>query len=212
MGFHFPVNFNRPFLSAGITEFWRRWHISFSTWIRDYIYVPLASRRRGESAIHRNLMITMMVAGLWHGASWNFVLWGAYFGALLSLERMWRVWRRRHPAGEGAVDFHALQVAVTFLLFAVSAPLFRLPGFGDAVHVFKQMFTGPAGGCVLNSWQIGLLVLSLIAAQAEEKFEWFRKLAAGPAWAYAAGLTLLLFCLTLFGVTDATVPFIYFQF
>ena len=211
-GFHFPVNFNRPFLSASITELWRRWHISFSTWIRDYIYLPLASRRRGNSAIYRNLMITMMLAGLWHGASWNFVLWGAYFGALLSLERMWRVWRRRHPAGAGVVDLHALQVVVTFLLFVLGAPLFRLPGFGDAAHVFQQMFSGPPGECVLNSWQIGLLVLSLIAAQAEEKFEWFRKLAAGPAWAYAAGLTLLLFCLTLFGVTDATVPFIYFQF
>ncbi|MFB3776599.1 MAG: MBOAT family protein [Bryobacteraceae bacterium] len=212
MGFHFPVNFNRPFLSASITELWRRWHISFSSWIRDYIYVPLASGRRGETAIYRNLMITMMLAGLWHGASWNFILWGAYHGVLLSVERMWRVWRRRHRAGAGVVDLHAAHVVLTFLVFAMGAPLFRLAAFSDAAHVLKQMFSGVPGVCLLNSWQIALLVGSLVAAQAEEKLGWFKRLAAGPSWAYAAGLAAMLLCLELFAVTDITVPFVYFQF
>jgi alginate O-acetyltransferase complex protein AlgI len=214
MGFHFPPNFNRPFLASSITELWRRWHISLSTWIRDYVYVPLATGSRGEVAIYRNLMITMMVAGLWHGASWNFIVWGAYHGVLLSIERMWRVWRRRHhsPAGEGVVDLHLVQVACTFLLFAAGAPFFRLAGFSDAMHVVKQLFVGPPGAILLNSWQFGLLAISLVVAQAEEKLGWFERIATGPVWAYAAGLTLIFLCLMLFGVTDNYVPFVYFQF
>jgi alginate O-acetyltransferase complex protein AlgI len=212
MGFHFPVNFNRPFLSSSITELWRRWHISLSTWIRDYIYVPLASGRKGDAAIYRNLIITMTVAGLWHGASWNFILWGAYNGVLLSIERMWRVWRRRHRSSPGVIDWHPAQVALTFLVFSMGAPFFRLPHFSQATNVLGKMFSGPAGAVTLNAWQIALLLLSLGAAQAEEKFQWFERMAKGPVWAYAAGLTAMLFCLMLFAVTDNYVPFIYFQF
>ena len=213
LGFHFPANFNRPFLAANLTELWRRWHISFSTWIRDYIYVPLASGRRGEASIYGNLMITMALAGLWHGASWNFIVWGAYHGTLLCFERMWRVRHRRRPqGGESVVDLHLLQVACTFLLFAMGAPFFRLAAFSDAMHVVGQLFTGPPGTILLNSWQIGLLALSLVVAQGEEKFRWFERIATGPVWVYAGGLTLLLVCLALFGVTDNYVPFVYFQF
>ena len=212
LGFHFPVNFNRPFLSASITELCRRWHISLSTWIRDYIYVPLASGRRGDRAIYRNLIITMTLAGLWHGASWNFVLWGAYNGVLLSVERMWRVRRRRKRAGTVVVDLHALQVVCTFLVFSMGAPFFRLASFTDAVHVLKAMFAGPPGTVLLNPWQIGLLLVSLGAAWAEERYNWFDRISKGPEWAYAAGLAAMLLCLSLFAVTDNYVPFIYFQF
>ena len=212
LGFRFPENFNRPFLTEGITEFWRRWHISLSNWIRDYIYFPLAARSRGEAAIYRNLMITMTLSGLWHGASWNFVIWGMYNGVLLSFERMWFVWRRKHSAGEGVVDLHLFQVACTFLLFTIGMPLFRLRSFPDAVHVLKQLFNGPPGEFLLNTWQFGLLIISLALAQAEEKFGLFERIATGPVWAYAASLTLILLCLMLFGVTDNYVPFVYFQF
>ena len=86
LGFHFPENFRRPYLAQSVTEFWRRWHISLSTWLRDYLWFPLSANRRGGLSTYRNLMITMLLGGLWHGASWNFVLWGGWHGALLSAE------------------------------------------------------------------------------------------------------------------------------
>ncbi|MDP8980953.1 MAG: MBOAT family protein [Acidobacteriota bacterium] len=212
LGFHFPVNFNRPFLAASMTEFWRRWHISLSTWLRDYVYIPLATRRSGEGFLHVNLMITMIVAGLWHGASWNFVVWGAYNGVLLSLERAWRVWRRRRPAVPATVDLHALQVCCTFLLFSAGAPFFRLAKFSDAVAVIGQMFHGSPGVILFNSWQIGLIAVSFFLARWEESKGWFERLVTGPVWAYAGAMTLILICLELFGVTESVVPFVYFQF
>ena len=90
LGFHFPVNFRRPYLASSITDFWHRWHISLSRWLRDYLYIPLGGNRDGRLKTYRNLMLTMLLGGLWHGASWNFVAWGGYHGALLSIERMFR--------------------------------------------------------------------------------------------------------------------------
>src|SRR5579863_624435 len=92
-GFHFPENFRRPYLSASITEFWRRWHMTLSRWLRDYIYISLGGNRRGAWRTYLNLMLTMLIGGLWHGASWNFVIWGGYHGALLAVERS--VWGRQ---------------------------------------------------------------------------------------------------------------------
>ena len=90
LGFHFPINFRRPYLASSITEFWRRWHISLSSWLRDYLYIPLGGGRCGRWRTWRNLMVTMLPGGLWHGASWNFLVWGGYQGALLSIERALR--------------------------------------------------------------------------------------------------------------------------
>jgi alginate O-acetyltransferase complex protein AlgI len=86
-GFHFPPNFRRPYLASSITEFWRRWHISLSTCLRDYLYIPLGGNRHGPIRTYRNLILTMLLGGLWHGASWNFAIWGGYHGVLLSVER-----------------------------------------------------------------------------------------------------------------------------
>jgi alginate O-acetyltransferase complex protein AlgI len=87
LGFEIPINFRYPYLARTITDFWRRWHISLSSWLRDYLYVPLGGNRHGTFATYRNLLLTMALGGLWHGASWNFVLWGLYQGGLLALER-----------------------------------------------------------------------------------------------------------------------------
>ncbi len=81
LGFHFPKNFERPYLAGSVTEFWRRWHMSLSRWLRDYLYIPLGGNRRGRWMTYRNLMFTMLLGGLWHGASWNFLLWGGWHGA-----------------------------------------------------------------------------------------------------------------------------------
>ena len=121
LGFHFPVNFRRPYLASSITDFWRRWHISLSTWLRDYLYIPLGGNRHGRWMTYRNLMITMLLGGLWHGASWNFVIWGGYHGALLSVERVFRGdrqirkdWNWLYPA-EGDRDFRPGHDRVGFL-------------------------------------------------------------------------------------------------
>jgi alginate O-acetyltransferase complex protein AlgI len=95
LGIEIPINFNHPYLARSITDFWRRWHISLSSWLRDYLYIPLGGNRRGPRMAYRNLMVTMVLGGLWHGAHWNFVLWGFYQGFLLSVERLFS--RRREP-------------------------------------------------------------------------------------------------------------------
>ena len=86
-GFDFPENFNYPYISKSITEFWRRWHISLSTWFRDYVYIPLGGNRKGKLITFRNIFIVWALTGFWHGASWNFLLWGIYFGTILMLEK-----------------------------------------------------------------------------------------------------------------------------
>lgn len=89
LGFHFNLNFNSPYKSASITEFWRRWHISLSSWLRDYLYISLGGNRHGKFRQYLNLIITMFLGGLWHGASWNFVLWGTFHGVALALHKAW---------------------------------------------------------------------------------------------------------------------------
>jgi alginate O-acetyltransferase complex protein AlgI len=88
LGFHFPINFDQPYRALGITDFWRRWHITLSSWLRDYLYVPLGGNRKGPVRTYVNLSATMLLGGLWHGASWTFVVWGAYQGAWLVIERL----------------------------------------------------------------------------------------------------------------------------
>jgi len=123
LGVELMVNFNRPYLAANPSDFWRRWHISLSTWLRDYLYVPLGGNRGGPAKTYRNLMITMLLGGLWHGAAWNFILWGAYHGALLAFHRLVVVDRRLWSIGDGRIGravsrvlmFHA--VCYGWLLF-----------------------------------------------------------------------------------------------
>src|SRR6204780_565996 len=102
LGFHFPVNFRRPYLAASITDFWHRWHISLSRWLRDYLYIPLGGNRHGRLRTYRNLMLTMLLGGLWHGAAWTFVAWGGIHGAGLACERFFD--DRRRAAGRARRD------------------------------------------------------------------------------------------------------------
>ena len=137
LGFHFPVNFRRPYLAASITDFWRRWHISLSTWLRDYLYISLGGNRHGRWMTYRNLMLTMLLGGLWHGASWNFVIWGGYHGALLSLER---VFRGNRPVREDWNWLYPLKAAVTFALVMIGWVFFRAADLPQSLQVLSQMF------------------------------------------------------------------------
>jgi D-alanyl-lipoteichoic acid acyltransferase DltB (MBOAT superfamily) len=117
LGYRFPQNFNRPYAAPNVSEFWRRWHISLSTWLRDYLYVPLGGNRRGTLRTYVNLFVTMLLGGLWHGANYTFILWGAYQGGLLAIHRLLRErgWLEVLPTrGLSGRLVHAASVLLTF--------------------------------------------------------------------------------------------------
>lgn len=135
LGFRFPPNFLSPYRAHSMTELWRRWHVSLSTWLRDYLYVPLGGNRNGEGIAQRNVVITMLLGGLWHGASWTFLLWGAWHGLFLAFER-----RLGKVAPYGRLPRTA-QVALTFLIWTLGLVLFRC----QTIDELGQMAAGLAG-------------------------------------------------------------------
>src|ERR1700729_2993921 len=171
LGFHFPVNFRRPYLASSITDFWHRWHISLSRWLRDYLYIPLGGNRHGRLETYRNLMLTMLLGGMWHGPSWNFVIWGGYHGALLSLERMFRGNRSAEPARW--TIFYPLQAVITFGLVVIGWVFFRAATFHDSIYILHQMFFVPHGPQIIPQWLKYLALITLLLALLEEKKEWF---------------------------------------
>jgi alginate O-acetyltransferase complex protein AlgI len=211
LGFHFPINFRRPYLAFSVTDFWHRWHISLSRWLRDYLYIPLGGNRGGALKTYRNLMVTMLLGGLWHGASWNFVIWGGYHGALLSIERA--AGRKRFLDSPGAA-MYPLRAVLTFVLVCVGWVFFRAVNLKDSLYVLGQMFAGEwsTSGVLVPVWLLCLVGVTLGIALMEEKLNCIERLTRGPAWAYAAAIIALLFTVELIGVTEQSVPFIYFQF
>lgn len=141
LGFRFPINFNSPYQAYSITNFWQRWHISLSTWLRDYLYIPLGGNRFGLSRTYANLFVIMFLGGLWHGASWNFVIWGSLHGLFLAAERalpdrsLWATLPR------------FVQTALTFTVVSLLWVLFRAPDLPGAADFYARLFTfAPAGG------------------------------------------------------------------
>jgi alginate O-acetyltransferase complex protein AlgI len=208
LGFHFPMNFRRPYLAFSITDFWHRWHMSLSRWLRDYLYIPLGGNRHGALNTYRNLMLTMLLGGLWHGASWNFVIWGGYHGALLSMERMAG---RKYFQESTHWVLYPFRAVLTFGLVCIGWVFFRAATLSDSLYVIHQMFAWHGRPLVPISL-VCLVALSLVFAILEEKFEWIERLARGPAWAFAAVVITLLLSVELIGVTEKAVPFVYFQF
>lgn len=151
MGFRFIENFNNPYLSTSITDFWRRWHISLSTWLRDYLYIPLGGSRKGPVRTYINLFLTMLLGGLWHGANWTFILWGAWHGAILAIERYCGI--------TGMVPAHAFARIVltlfTTILVMIGWVLFRAHTLSDAINFYSGMI-GMNGLGLSDSfaWQI----------------------------------------------------------
>jgi alginate O-acetyltransferase complex protein AlgI len=133
-GFEFAKNFDSPYKSQSITEFWRRWHISLSTWLRDYLYIPLGGNRKGEVRTYFNLMVVMLLGGFWHGASWNFLVWGAIFGAWLAFERL------LGKSSMYAKSPPALRVALTFLIVNLAWVFFRANDLPAATRYLASLF------------------------------------------------------------------------
>jgi len=154
-------------------------------------------------------MLTMLLGGLWHGASWNFVIWGGYHGALLSIERIFRGNRPVRVDWDWVYPFKAI---VTFGLVMTGWVFFRAADLPQSLQVLHEMFLGAPGHLLLANWHIELILLALVLAVAEEKLDWFERVLHAPALTYASALALMLFCIEVFGVIDASIPFVYFQF
>jgi len=208
LGFHFPVNFRQPYLAVSITDFWRRWHISLSSWLRDYLYIPLGGNRHGKLQTYRNLMITMLLGGLWHGANWNFVIWGGYHGLLLSMERLLGQARHRDRTW---TFFDVPRAIVTFVLVCVGWVFFRASSVHDAALVIGRMAQIPRGQWPIEPALMMLTAAGLIVALVEERVPLLEAVERAPGWVAAGCLGMLLFVVELFAV-DANIPFVYFQF
>ena len=205
-GFEFLENFNYPYISASITEFWRRWHISLSTWFKEYVYIPLGGNRKGLPRQIVNIAIVWLLTGLWHGASWNFVLWGGYYALLLIAEKVFLLkLLRKCPRWVG----HLYAVFAVMLGWA----LFYFEKLGELAAFLTRLFTGAASAASANVL-LGYLPILLAAAAASTpllKKLPLKKTAGAEALRIAVLAVLLLLCVAAL-VNQSYNPFIYFRF
>jgi len=206
LGFRFPKNFNHPYAALSIREFWRCWHMTLSRWLRDYLYISLGGNRRGRYRTMANLMITMLLGGLWHGASWNFVIWGGLHGLYLSLERLFSRWFRFRLPG-------AVHWLITFQLVCFAWIFFRAEDFSTSRLIISRigglaaepLLAGVAG------YQAALLTLLLVAHWAGARWRLRERIffARPVPWGLATACMLLSL---LIWAPSESAPFIYFQF
>jgi D-alanyl-lipoteichoic acid acyltransferase DltB (MBOAT superfamily) len=212
LGVELMINFQQPYLSRNITNFWRTWHISLSTWLRDYLYIPLGGSRKGKVLTYRNLMITMLLGGLWHGAAWTFVVWGGLHGLYLAVHRGWR---HRSPAGptDPLTRRDILPALVTFNLVSLAWVFFRSQTFEQAFEVLQGIGSLRPGTTNWNA--VGLLVvlggIALVIDLVQRKGGEHTIMLTWPAPARGVVYGVLALGLVLFAGGD-TIPFIYFQF
>ncbi len=212
LGFEFLKNFDAPYRAESITDVWRRWHISLSSVLRDYLYFPLGGNQKGPTRTYVNLAVVMLLGGLWHGAKWNFVVWGAYHGGLLAYER----WRGKHSLYEAFP--RPARIALTFLLMLFSWVLFRADSLTLAGHYYAAMFG--LGQVSAGSYFVGasiytpfrmlvLAVCAFLVFQPLQAHEWAQH---PQTWRRLAILVplFLVSLITMFG--QAFNPFLYFQF
>jgi len=201
-GLRIPQNFNSPYKATDPSDFWRRWHISLSSVLRDYLYIPLGGNRGSTAQTYRNLMITMLLGGLWHGASWTFVVWGAYHGVLLSIYRAFGSAWDPLPA--------TVRRGATFLLVVVGWVFFRATSFPMALSLLEAMFS-PVRGILVPQPMFASAALSIAAAWAmagpnafelRHEYRWSGR--AVLASGFAAALAII--------IGLRTSPFLYFQF
>ncbi len=207
-GFQFPQNFNSPYKAVSITDFWRRWHMSLSTWLRDYLYIPLGGNRRGPVRTYVNLFLTMLLGGLWHGANWTFLVWGGYHGIWLAIER--RLGKR-----SWAGRFVALQRLATLLVVMVGWVFFRCDTLGKAADILSGMIGRSGwGGHALEPLQHAPAHLGILAVALALVFvaptTWEIRYRGG--WLIALLLALLAgLCIGVMLINSSS-PFLYFQF
>ncbi|HEX4737018.1 MAG TPA: MBOAT family O-acyltransferase, partial [Allosphingosinicella sp.] len=210
MGISFPLNFNSPYKADSLIEFWRRWHMTLSRFLRDYLYFPLGGNRKGPLRRYVNLLVTMVLGGLWHGASWNFVVWGALHGSVLAAERLWREFKPKHwgtlPAWLGTL--------LTFHIVVVGWVFFRAASFGDALSFLSGIARGaPDAAPMLTPMLLGLIVLGMML-HFMPRFTMQRAamtVRAIPAAAVGLGAGVLILIVDAMR-PEGVAPFIYYQF
>jgi D-alanyl-lipoteichoic acid acyltransferase DltB (MBOAT superfamily) len=216
-GLELMLNFQLPYFARSPRDFWRRWHISLSTWIRDYLYKPLGGSRVSDGTVVRNLMLTMLLGGLWHGAAWNFVLWGGYHGALLSIQHLYERARRRagprpEPSQLAAAASVPLQVAGMFVLTVIGWVLFRGSGIDQMAWIFSHLGFGGIGAFSgeLRELAVFVLLLAMIDGYLVRQVEVDGVERLRPALA-TAGISFFVLAMMVYAVRQPT-EFIYFQF
>ena len=212
MGFHFMVNFRQPYLAGSLTDFWRRWHISLSTWLRDYLYIPLGGNRGGELKTYRNLMTTMLLGGLWHGANWTFVVWGGIHGVGLSIER-WLIGRQRNAGEQPSFLGLWFSRIVVFHIVCLAWAFFRAQSLAAALHFLgglRRLELGPgffASLSYLAAFTVPLFLLELALESRNEEYV-FARCPMLPR----VGVGVALMSIIALFAANASTAFIYFQF
>ncbi len=215
MGFEFPINFEYPYISKSISEFWRRWHITLGTWFREYVYIPLGGNRNGAFKTYRNLVIVWALTGLWHGASWNFVLWGLYFGVLIILERVankaWGKTLEKLPS--------IISTAYTFILVMLGWVLFDTDSLSLALDYYKALFNTntiwDSYALFTLSQNIVLIVACVLLAGGLGSKLINALTQRYPRTMAVAGIIarlLVVFICTCYLADDSYTPFMYFRF
>jgi len=218
-GYHLPRNFNAPYIATSLQEFWHRWHISLSTWLRDYLYIPLGGNRGSSAKTYRNLMLTMVLGGLWHGASWNFVIWGTLHGGALAASRLWSQRAREHEpeAPSHSKVAHALlsgaKLCGTFHFVCFAWIFFRAPTFSHATLVLERITHATVTSPNLSARVLSVLALGvmshLVPASIERRMQ--NAFIRSPAAVQGAVLAAVAYALH-FAAAAKTEPFIYGQF
>jgi len=222
MGFRFVENFNHPYISRSITEFWRRWHISLSTWLRDYLYIPLGGNRKGNKRTYINLVLTMVLGGFWHGANWTFVLWGFWHGGLMAIERALGA-KKETPYPK------LIALPLTLFLVLMGWVLFRATSVSSALDMYSGMFGLQGHGLSDDlAWQItDFQIVTLLAAYLILFLPLIKKVTAKPlpvvdgeqvTWAFGLSPARQIVICILFTlgvcklIAQSFSPFLYFQF
>ncbi|PTQ11644.1 membrane-bound O-acyltransferase family protein [Sphingomonas oleivorans] len=209
LGYHFPHNFNQPYRAASLQDFWRRWHISLSSWLRDYLYISLGGSRRGFMRQCANLLMTMLIGGFWHGAKWTFLIWGGLHGSVLMLER---IWARFRPAGWPTVP-RWLGILITFHIVLLGWIFFRAETFDGAIFYIRGMAGSDAASAVTTPLALALILFGMAIHFTPHHLAQgiavrLRNMSA-PALGLLVGATILIVDAMRF---EGVAPFIYYQF
>lgn len=215
MGFEFMLNFNLPYFATNPSDFWQRWHISLSSWLRDYLYVPLGGNRGSNLRTYRNLMLTMVLGGLWHGAAWNFVLWGVYHGGLLTVHRLLSPWLPKRVPGDvspRARAWHVFSILLMFIFTCYGWLLFRATSMGQIAQMSTALLSPLEQFPTDTALTVAALTLPLFTVQmiqyASGRLDIHRLPLPAPVLACIYGA--LLYCVAFLGAQPQA--FVYFQF
>ena len=214
LGFELALNFNLPYFAANPKEFWARWHISLSTWLRDYLYIPLGGNRGGKATLYRNLLLTMIIGGLWHGAAWTFILWGLYQGVLLVGHRLLEPWLDRIQPRD-LIDracWKAVRILATFHMVCFGWLIFRANSLTQVVGMLRAIVERPAIPAASYLIPVALLILPLLAIQLVQYLSKDLDVVLRTPWYFRSVFYTACFYAFILAGEFGGSQFIYFQF